>query len=502
MKEQVKGNFLYNDVRERNKRMNRFYIPVSNVLLALFLFYLWLKVTVQSTQDITYGYVFFNTVLIVLFAIANFILYVRHKEDRTLCYAVLIETVVVVLIIGLKTDADFIFFAMIAVLALQIPYYIPRTFKIFTIIYSIVAAVIVYGRMVIAPETARVDDQLQLLFVITTFVVLYKISSMVKQFSDHALGAVEAQNTKQQKMLDGIMDISKTVANETDKSTELIEQLVAITDTVAVSMSEITEATGMTAENIEEQNTMTQSIQSAIEDTEALSKKMVLVAQESNDSIKANVVTMSELTEQSEVLANTNRIVAEAMSRLNENVSKVSDIVNIILEISNQTNLLALNASIESARAGEAGRGFAVVADQIRQLAEQTKASIGEITKIINQLGGNASDVMKSVNSSVSATEKQRTMIHTAASSFEQLDGNIVQLIINVENIDARISELTVSNNKIVDNIIQLSALTQEVTASAEQMGGLAQNSKVMAEEVKDAVGVIKKKTDVLKGYL
>lgn len=68
-----------------------------------------------------------------------------------------------------------------------------------------------------------------------------------------------------------------------------------------------------------------------------------------------------------------------------ENSKKANDISLLtedILGIAYQTNLLALNASIEAARAGEAGRGFAVVANQIRDLAERSKNTAGDIQNI------------------------------------------------------------------------------------------------------------------------
>lgn len=494
-----KKDYRYNDISERYRKMNSMFVVSAVFLWAMFLLYLLFKLGVKNIARIT---AVSNIVLILAFLISDIVMYFRDKSSTGLKRVVAIEMAVEVLLLGLQTDAEFIFFGAIGMLALQIPYYDRKAFKKFTIAYVILSVLIVVVHTVKGIGMGSVDDMSRTLCIFLLYYVVYQVGSISKTFSDHALSSVEEQSSRQQEIMDDIIDVSRTVQDETQKSSGLVDELVRTTESVAQSMREISSATTTTARNIEEQNGMTQSIQDAIGQTGDRSKKMVAIATDSNESIQENMQIMEQLKTQSERIAATNGAVTESMGRLQSKTKEVEEIAGMILNISGQTNLLALNASIESARAGEAGRGFAVVAEQIRQLAEQTKDSTEQITRIINELNENASEVVCSVENSVDETRNQNEKILAAAESFERLNNNMTELIDGINVIDSQINGLSDSNNRIVENISQLSAATEEVTASAEQVREMSEQNLTYAEDVKNAMGHIQEKTEGMQQYL
>ena len=283
--------FLYNDVTERFKLMNQFYIFSTTAMWALFLLFMWMKLAVRSIAPIV---VYANTVLIVIFIIQNFITYFKDQGSNKLRLFVLVQTGLEVFLIGAQRDATFVFYCMFAVLALQVPYYDTKSFKKAVIGYGVVYTIVFISRLIKFPDATDVDTLLSTMCIYFFVIVLNKISTTSKLFSDHALGSVEEQSGKQKEVFDGIVLTSKTVSDKAEESASLIERLVATTESVAFSMQEITTATNTTAQSIEEQNTMTQNIQGAIEETGERSQRMVAIATDSNNSIQENILVMEE----------------------------------------------------------------------------------------------------------------------------------------------------------------------------------------------------------------
>ncbi len=491
--------FKYRDKDARFLRMNKAYLIATALAFVFLIGYLLLKLAVNNIAAPT---VYGNCLLITGFVIAEFVLFKKNKASAKLKNFVSIGFAVEFVLLGVQTDAIFLYFIIMAILALQVPYYQFKSLKKFYIAYNIIFTLVVVIRILKNVAAFDVDSLLVVICVYLMFFIIYTLGKICQLFSDDALGFAEEQTEKQKIILDAILNISRTVQEESDQSSALMNELVESSQRVAESMKEISAATNNTAYNIEEQNTMTQSIQEAIEETGNRSKHMVNTATDSNANIQESIRIMEELKQQSEKIAATNKDVTLAMEKLQQKTKEVEDITDMILNISSQTNLLALNASIESARAGEAGRGFAVVADQIRQLAEQTKSSTEEISRIVSELNMNADNVVRSVESSVEATDSQTKNIITASESFEKINSDMIQLIQDINEIDFQISGLSESNNKIVENISHLSAATQQITASAEQVQEMSERNLVSAEDVKHSIGTINESTDSMKQYL
>lgn len=270
-------------------------------------------------------------------------------------------------------------------------------------------------------------------------------------------------------------EVAKVVAQIVEKMDgdfhALLEELNAINDsmdTAHSAMEEITKSSENAAQATNKQVALTEQIQERLDKANASAMETKDITEKLKNVIVSGKQNADELSESSEQVDRNTELISETVSQLVENVQKVSNITDTIMNISSQTNMLALNASIEAARAGEMGRGFAVVADQIRTLAEQTKVSTGQITEIIEELNAVTNETRKGLQESVDSIAVQRQKVEQVATNFMEVEKGMQELEGGMYNMGHQVRRVLVANKDIVDSIATLSASSQEVYAGTQ----------------------------------
>lgn len=248
---------------------------------------------------------------------------------------------------------------------------------------------------------------------------------------------VQAINRFRQKILQ-LLDL-RTLADQIEGMEKRIEK-------GALSVQQIIEQTRNAT------NEITQSLAIAEEE----GRKNI----EFSSSLQQEIVDLSDAVKTAEGVIDTlsNNIdrqhqksieVNDRLHALAETTNRIKEVLNVISDIADQTNLLALNAAIEAARAGEHGRGFAVVADEVRNLAEKTQKSLGEINITINTIVQSVEDVSRQVKQDA---ENMEAIVQESSEAKETMRkaGEDIDTV-------SQLSRDDIENSKIIEDEIKKS---------------------------------------------
>ncbi len=298
-------------------------------------------------------------------------------------------------------------------------------------------------------------------------------------------------------MIDHQSNIIKHVRSGSEELTASSEELAASAEEISASTEHITDNIQGVAYNAQNQN------KSIVETSEVLvqlssliqiAKNKVITAKENSDNTmntaKQGRIKVEETVKAIENISKVSNETQGVLQVLDDLSKKVSGIISTINNISSQTNLLALNASIEAARAGEHGKGFSVVADEVRKLAEQTNIESNEISSLV-------SEMVIQIEKAVSSMNISKQVVENGVVVAKETDKSFINIIDAVEQISSAVNQVVdVTKDEVAssDQIIQLidsvatttettSESSEQVAAAAQEQSAITQNLAASAEE-------------------
>ncbi|MDU4960991.1 MAG: methyl-accepting chemotaxis protein [Sporomusaceae bacterium] len=290
---------------------------------------------------------------------------------------------------------------------------------------------------------------------------------------------------------------AETVAASSEEMTASAQQCAEVTNQVAGAVCRIADGSELQANAVNSMADIVQQMSAGIERIAVTGKEISVIAENTAKSTTAGRETIEQAREQMRTIGAGSETVQNTIGNLAQGSREIREIVTLISSIAGQTNLLALNAAIEAARAGEAGRGFAVVAEEVRKLAEESNQAAQKIAELIQKNEADMNQAIVATHDSTNGVKTGIEVVESAGDTFKSIADAVDSLSTQIRGIIEAIDQIAAGSHGLVSSVQNVdkvakenAAETQSVSAATEEqsasMQEIAASSKVLADTASD----------------
>lgn len=300
------------------------------------------------------------------------------------------------------------------------------------------------------------------------------ILRLMDELSVIAKGDLTAQAEVTEEITGAIADSVNVTVGQLQK---VVRDINVATDKVTVATNNAQETSGRL---IADTTRQAEDIEAADVSVEMMTQSMSEVSESANESAQVARKSLESTERGSQAVQNSiggmNEIrqqiqeTAKRIKRLGESSQEIGEIVDVITDIAEQTNVLALNAAIQAAAAGEAGRAFAVVAEEVQLLAERSGEATTQIAGLVRAIQSDALEAAAAMESSIQGVVEGARLSDTAGRSLQEIEAVTRDLADMIQRIAVNTeTQVVVAEEvrKIMRDVLQVTGATTEGTQRA-----------------------------------
>jgi len=221
-----------------------------------------------------------------------------------------------------------------------------------------------------------------------------------------------------------------------------------------------------------------QEVDSSANKATEVGRRTLAATEQGGQAVRNTITGMDGIREQ---IQDTSK----RIKRLGESSQEIGEIVDLISDITEQTNVLALNAAIQAASAGEAGRGFSVVAEEVQRLAERSAEATKQIGALVRTIQSDTHDAVAAMERSTLGVVEGAKLSDMAGQSLREIEqvSNELATLINSISVSTQVqTDMAGEVAKTMKNILQIAQQTSDGTRltanSVAQLTNLANDLK------------------------
>jgi twitching motility protein PilJ len=275
-----------------------------------------------------------------------------------------------------------------------------------------------------------------------------------------------------------INDAATRVTAATQSAQKTSRELLAATERQA---SELRHA-GSTVEGMA--HSMTESSARALQSAQ-VARRSLESARKGADAVENTIRGMNDIREK---IQDTSK----RIKRLGESSQEIGEIVELISDITEQTNVLALNAAIQAASAGEAGRGFTVVAEEVQRLAERSAEATKQIAAIVKTIQTDTQDAVGAMENATRDVVEGAQLSDAAGQALAEIGQVSVEVARLIEQISTDTQSQAATATSVAEAMKGILGITELTTRGTKQTAISIGQLADLAVELKGSVSGFK----------
>ncbi|MGN8646485.1 methyl-accepting chemotaxis protein [Gracilibacillus sp. HCP3S3_G5_1] len=441
----------------------------------------------------------------IMLFLMTFLLYLRHKEHKLIPFFITLTITFssISMIAGGEGMVEY-HFSIFMVVAM-IGYY--ERIDLISIMTTIFAFQHILGYFFFSNYVFGTDSySFSMLLIHALFLIATSIAVGWQVILRQRLTENLTEKETHQKMLEGMLEkLAETTEKLTNTSqlvNELDEKNKAIMEKNVAHTQNIAKDAVLHKEKVSKNVQHMQTIANKMQEIDAQSADVSQITKETDQQVRLGNDTLKKTIEHMNGMITSISKTAETFQSLSNRSSEISNIIQLITDISAQTNLLALNAAIEAARAGEHGKGFAIVADEVRQLSEQTADAASQVTKLIQAIQDDTASSENSLHETIQKVETSEQSMKRTSEIFQDIFESVIEAKDHLEVISQSTDEAAVVTKKTMQAMHSMQELVEETALDANIAEKTTEEQKREVEYLSTLINTLNEITGELKGLM
>jgi twitching motility protein PilJ len=279
-------------------------------------------------------------------------------------------------------------------------------------------------------------------------------------------------------LVTGVNNASNSVSMRSQQAQMVSVQLLDATE------KQSKEIQGTTQDVLRVAETLT-LVSASAEESSQVAMRSLVAAGKGRQAVQNSITGMNDIREQIQETS-------KRIKRLGESSQEIGEIVELISDITEQTNVLALNAAIQAASAGEAGRGFSVVAEEVQRLAERSGEATKQIGAIVKTIQADTQDAVAAMEKSTAGVVEGAKLSDAAGQALTEIDTVTKSLAGLIQKISDDTQSQATSANKVARNMQDILEINRQTSVGTQQTATSIKDLAEVASDLKASVSGFK----------